>query len=194
MRRLDYYTTLEDPNRADASEGNAHLMVPGNVPVVTLDRDTMAVLDEWMEPGHFNLQQTYINPTYILCLSDAAAGATMIAERFGPCVCEIVSPIGLLERLHDWAQHWSLGEHEVGFVDCFSVRYDKGQVGSQPTGGRWRIRLPYGQKPHEFSREMEYRCAVSLTGPTEGAPNYLDVYLGDLTSVAADLSRLSDAD
>jgi hypothetical protein len=80
LRRVQYYRTIELADRVDDSEGEGHLLVPGNPPVITLDATSMQVIDEHAPPGHFNFIQSFLNPTYVFCSSDIAVG---IAESLG---------------------------------------------------------------------------------------------------------------
>jgi hypothetical protein len=68
------------------------------------------------------------------------------------------------------------GGHGLSFLDCFPVRYDKGTIQPRPDDD-WRIRLSFGQKPPAYREEHEFRCAVVLEGPRQGAPAWLDLVL-----------------
>ena len=184
LRPIQYYKGLEESKRRDATEGQGHLLVPGDVPVVTLDRMTGEKVSSGSQPGHFNWRMGFVNPTYILCLSDPAVDLAELTG-FGRHVIEVFSPKALVESLHKAVLAMDLGDRIVAYVDCFAVRYDKGLVGHEPTESTWRVRIAYGQKPPIFAGEKEYRCAVVLSGSAAGAPDYLDVSLGDVTRFAS---------
>ncbi len=183
LRRIEYYRTIEDSKRQDAAEGQAHLRVPGDVPVVRMDRISGEIIERHTTPGHFNWQMGFQNPTYALCLSQPTVDPTELTARFGPHVIQIVRPEPFLRRIHECAQGLRFPNRAVDFVDCFPVRYDKGLIGAAPNDPSVLMRLSYGQKTPDFAVEREYRCAIVLSGPSAGAPEYIDIELGDASTL-----------
>ncbi len=149
-----------------------------------IDKATGKIVGQHTTPGHFNWSMGFGNPTYILCLSDAAVDLAELTRRFGNHVVEVFSPRDLCERLHASAVCLALNDRTVASVEWFAVRYDKGMVGSHPDDESWRVRIAYGQKAPKFAVEREYRCAVVLSGPIEGSPEHLDLVLGEVGSFA----------
>ena len=92
MRRVEYYRSVEHASRVDADEGQGYLRVPGDVPAVTVNRETMEVAGRREEPGYFNWRLGFLNPTYILCFSDARVGASFLSKRYGRYVVAIHDP------------------------------------------------------------------------------------------------------
>jgi len=184
LRRIEYYRTIEDLKRQDSAEGEAHLRVPRDVTTVRIDRTSGAVVGQSNAPGHLNWQMSFQNPTYALCLSHPGVNISELTARFGTHVIEVVQPVQFLGRLHLRAQALRLPNRAVDFVDCFPVRYDKGLVGAAPDDPSEIMRLSYGQKTPGFAVEREYRCVVVLSGPSAGAPDYLDLELGDVRELA----------
>jgi hypothetical protein len=182
LQRIEYYRTIEDAKRQDTAEGEAHLQVPGDVPVVRIDPKTGKIVGRHTTPGHFNWQMSFQNPTYALCLSQADVDLTELRSRFGEHIVEVFAPQRFVERLHTSAQNLQLHDRELAFVDCFSVRYEKGRVGAQPNEGSELMRLSYGQKAPAFAVEREYRCVVVLSGASADAPKWIDLELGDVSA------------
>ena len=180
LHRIEYYRTIEDKNRQDSAEGRAHLKVPGNVPVVRMDRVTGEIVGRHEESGHFNWQMGFQNPSYAFCMSHDDVDLAELTGRFGEHVIEITNPEAFLRLIHRSAHALQVPNRELSFVDCVSVRYDKGLVGPAPEEGAELMRISYSQKAPSFAVEREYRCVVVLSGSSAGAPDYLDLKLGSI--------------
>jgi hypothetical protein len=126
---------------------------------------------------------SFLNPTYVLCLSNNDVDISHVTNRFGEHVIEVFRPRLFFERIHKCSLELDVGDRPVDFIDCFPVRYDKGLVGPEPPMSTL-MRLSYGQKAPGFALEREYRCAVVLSGGRDGAPQHIDLYLGDITPFA----------
>ncbi len=136
------------------------------------------------EPGHFEWQLQITNPVYILCLSDPAVDPTELAG-FGKYAVEIFGPREFCDRLNACALQLTLPQDRiVASIEWFHVRYDKGNVAPEPDDPKWRLRIAYGQKQPSFQGECEYRCAIMLSNGRPGAPDYLDLSLGDVRRFA----------
>ncbi len=184
LQRVQYYRKIEDADRADADEGEARLKVPGDVPVVMMDKETGKIVGEHTQPGHFNWSMGFHNPTYILCLSQPTVDTEFLKQRFGPHVVHVFSPQRFCERVNTSLLGLQLNERSIASIEWFQVRYDKGLVGPHPDDLLWSVRIAYGQKAPEHGVECEYRCAVVLSGGPVDSPEYLDITLGDISSFA----------
>jgi hypothetical protein len=175
LTRLDLFRSFPDIRR-DSAEGESQLLIPGQVPAVTVSLQTGQITDSGTQPGHFNYKSSFTNPTYVFCTSDARISPAYLATRFGAHVVEITDPVlfshALLEALTSFVFP---DERELLFLDGSPVRYDKGSVGAHPASHSERLRLDFTQKPAIFAEEREYRFAAALSCPGANAPDFLDV-------------------
>jgi len=177
MSSLESFREIEDETRRDVSEGVARLRVPGDVPVITLDRESGEVRGEATRPGLFNFSAPILQAAYFLCLSTTRAGAA----KFGDTIVEVVHTQRLIDAV-EAAVRSQRPALEVAFVEGFPVRYDKDGMAPAPALPE-RMRLTYGQKPALFSDDAEYRIAVVLTGLAADAQRYLDLTLPGVAGV-----------
>jgi hypothetical protein len=183
MRKPAAFRQIEGA-RADTGEGASHLLVPGEVPFVTLDKATGAVIDEGSSPGHFNYQSQFINPTFVFCAAGAGVDRERLARSFGEFIVEITSPHTFLARLNDSIGGITIGDREWSFIDAFAVRYTRGHISPAPHDSGESLRLNYGQKAEDYRWENEFRTAAVLSGPQDGSPETIDVVLGSLQDIA----------
>jgi hypothetical protein len=183
MRKPSAFRATGD-SRADSGEGDSHLMVPGDVPFVIINRLTGEHLDSGTQPGHFNYQSEFVNPTYIFCASGSAVDAERLQSNFGEFLVEIKVPQTFLERLNNAISDVHIGDREWSFIDGFPVRYTRGSIAARPEDSGERLRLSYGQKSDSYAWETEFRAAAVLSGPTAGSPAEIDVVLGSLEDIA----------
>lgn len=145
---------------------------------MAMDRSTGDVRDLGTQPGHFHYSVEWMNPTYLFCTSLNTVDPQLLVSRFGQALVESHDPEAFFKAIHRAVDPEGYSGRTIAFVDCFPVRYDKGEVHTRPDDD-WRIRVSFGQKPAAYSIEQEYRCAVVLEGPRAGAPDFLDLKLSD---------------
>lgn len=182
MRKPSAFRVTGD-NRADPGEGASHLMVPGDVPFVTVNRLTGEHLGSGMQPGHFNYQSEFINPTYIFCASGSGVDAERLRSSFGKFLVEIRNPEIFFARLNSAITNVHIGDREWSFIDAFPVRYTRGDIAAYPADSGEKLRLNYGQKAESYNWEMEFRAAAVLSGPQVESPDEIDVVLGSLEDI-----------
>ena len=177
LRNVRHFRDVSDA-RHDPNEGIGALQVPGDVPFIAIDRVTGAARDLGTRPGHISYSQEFINPTYLFCCSTPDVARSLLRSKFGTTLVCIYAPGAFFKALHRALDTKGYAERALAFIECFPVRYDKGEVGQNPADD-WRTRLSYGQKPPAFREEHEFRCAVVLGGSQTGAPECLDLTLED---------------
>jgi hypothetical protein len=177
LSQLTTYQRLEDPSRNDRDEGEGRLRVPGDVPVVHMSLIDGGVTDGGTVPGHFNFSTTWVQPLYVFCTSLPDVSLDLGRARFGPELVEFHAPARFAAELARSADRLTLDEREILWVEGFPVRYDKDGVSALPLDQSERSRLPYGQKSSRFQVEAEYRFVVALSGPSAGAPPFLELQL-----------------
>jgi hypothetical protein len=186
---LKSHRTHEDARR-DQMEGSGSLLIPGDIPVVHLDRITGAVVSQSTQPGHFNYSSTFLNPTYVFCTCSPDVDHKVLSGQFGAYIVAIDDPDDFAEQLFRALQLLDLpGGRQLDFLDGSLVRYDKGRQGEYPRDPNARLRIDFAQKPLQYSHEKEYRFAAVLSGTSIGAPPYLDVRI----SRPGDVLRLAKA-
>ncbi|MEO5799628.1 MAG: hypothetical protein ABIZ70_06920 [Gemmatimonadales bacterium] len=176
LRSIRYYREIEDEGRRDSDESVGRLRVPADVQRVAIDLDGGLPRDLGATPGHLNLATEFLDPTYLVCCSDASAGVSSGIVKFGDFLVDIFNPKGFSEAVLEAAGRSSLGGRGLHFVDAFPVEYTKGDVGAAPLAGA-SMRLSYGQKPPSFADEKEFRLAVVVTGGLRDAPEFIDLTL-----------------
>jgi hypothetical protein len=182
LGELRTYKKIEDDQRRDASEGDGFLLIPGDIPIVTLDRSTLEVTDRGTEPGQFHFSSTFVNPTYILSFALPSIDVGRLRARFGAYVVAVDEPVEFLERLHAAANRHPALSPKVG-LDHLAVSYDKGGVGSMADARARRPRLSYAQKPPAFAGEQEYRVVIIGHGSLESAPREVFLRLGHIGEI-----------
>jgi len=151
---------------------------------IQIDTKTLRPVGRTDEPGHYEWQLQITNPVYILCLSDPTVDHAVLAG-FGNYAIEIFAPQKFCERLNACALRLTLPQDRiVASIEWFHVRYDKGLVQPEPDEPAWRLRIAYGQKQPSFRVECEYRCAITLSDGRPGAPEHLNISLGNASSFA----------
>jgi hypothetical protein len=180
--RLDHYKSIECNVRRDSTEGTATFDMSYEAPCRGIDDRHDTILpcptSTITAPASFELS----NPKYVSCFSVSKDVNTV--GKFGRYIVVVHQPFQLFHRIAASVAHCNR-IHRL-FVDCFPVRYDKGEPGTSDSG-RWSVRLPYGQKPPSFADEMEYRVAIvasRLPGPLRPAPDSIVVSVGSLRHIA----------
>ena len=166
MHSLSYYCGIEDPNRADKSEGEGKAVVLMNRPVLQLGQKSGKTLSSTSEFGPVYYGTTSINPRYILCFSGPEVDIEYLASQYGRYVLRLNQPDELVRDITSYLEkHPNMPD--TMWLDCIQVRYDKGQLMSelpQPASEE-RLRMSYGQKDPKFSNDCEYRFVLTLPVP-----------------------------
>ncbi len=132
-----------------------------------------------------------VQPLYLFCTSLPDVSLDLGRARFGPEVVEIHAPARFAAELAGSVDLLNLEEREILWVEGFPVRYDKDAVSALPLDRSERSKLPYGQKPSRFEVEAEYRFVVAISGPSAGAPTFLDLQLREPASFCRRYSTAS---
>jgi len=186
MRSLSYFKALED-TRGDQTEGESHLLVPGDVTSVVFNAETASVLGTRSEPGKINFRGSLVQPTYVFCTTLPTADTAYLKARFGAVIVRILDPASFGAALHKSLDRMRLpANRQLRFLDGCRVRYDKGELATDPRLDPNRIRVHFAQKPRAFSLEQEYRFTAVFDGPGQGSPDFIDVEL----SIPRDAFRL----
>jgi hypothetical protein len=91
LGNLCVYSKIEDANRRDYTEGEAHYQAPGMVTTVFFDRDTDAVHSE-EAPGHVTTHSQLGNPKFVFCCFREEAELDSLRTKFGHYVVQITHP------------------------------------------------------------------------------------------------------
>jgi hypothetical protein len=168
FRLVQVYQRHEDEIRADASEGNAHLLVSGDVTTLHFD-EQLQIVGRSKAPGFINYQGTFLNPVYVYCFTYPPDGRVdLLPSRFGRYVVKIDEPQRLAQEITNWLTVEGI-LRGTPVVECAAVRYNKGEQSEEITDHLERTRLNYCQKPKSFADEFEYRYAV-VASPPSGQP------------------------
>ena len=163
MRVLQYYRTIEDRGRADKTEGEAHIQVPGTVEKVVFFPGDPGRVEVHEEDG---LQQHHIqlgNPVYIFCASQASVDSRYLIRKFGSHLVQITNPKQLAADILSFLP--SIPEINANQIEGHAVKYSHGQVvKSKPERNEFTT-LSYIQKPKSYSPECEFRYAVVSKEP-----------------------------
>jgi len=170
--------------RQDSAEAESYALVPGDVPVVTLDTSDGRIISESTQPAHFHRRSSFLNPTYLMCCSGPGADLNAMGERFGRWAVRINDPAEMIARLAAHAAASMPTGREALYIEAFPVLYNKGAVLSLAEVELLKQRIDYGQKPAEYACESEYRVVVVVSGLQRDAPTHLDVSMGCLTDIA----------
>jgi hypothetical protein len=154
---VQHFVDLEDPLRADPSEGSAHLQIRGDVTAVHIGSDGQVRLTE--ESGYINFQSSFVNPVFIYCFSYPPDGDVQrLPRKFGDFVVRIDDPRQLARDVTRQMTNDGI-LRETPVVECHRVSYNKGMKEEVSPDHFTRTRLNYTQKPVSFSGEYEYRFA-----------------------------------
>ena len=167
--RLQVYKRIEDAKRQDADEGDGRLKIWGNVPVITLNRETGEFLSETNQPGYFNYSVSFINPTYIFCMAGPQVSVEYLAQKYGKFIVRIDEPQAFVEEI---TQYFA---ESVIWVKLVKVRYDKDIEVQEPPDNEEGTMLSLAQKSSDFRDDEEYRLVVSMPGG--GGDDYIFVEL-----------------
>jgi len=164
LRSLESFHDMENDPREDKLEGTGRL-AESNVPFVRGVNQPVA------------LEVVTTNPVYILCFSEASADLKRLGGELGSFVVHIDAPAILNRAVPDLEIESLPAGRQVVEVRIAQVRYDKDLVGEVGRDVRDAIPLAYTQKRPKDAYQREWRLAVVLSGPKEGAPEYILVRL-----------------
>lgn len=160
MGNLRVYSSLEDAERRDPSEGEGHFQRFGTVTSV----DFVPRSDETFvsqAPGYVHTHTELLNPKFLLSCSLPGVDLEYLRSRFGSWVVRIDDPQRLAQEVSN---------HLGGLHDCFTgvegcvVHYNKGGKLHADLSNIASTRFSYSQKPEAYRAEREFRFVVIATG------------------------------
>ena len=176
MGNLRVYSTLEDAERRDSSEGEGHFQRFGTVTSV----DFVPGSDETFvteEPGYVHTHTELLPPKFALSCALPGVDLEYLRARFGAWVVRIDDPRRLAQEVSDYLA--GLPNRFAAVEGCL-VHYNKGGKVRADVSNIALTRLSYSQKPAAFNQEKEFRFVVIAMGTPRSRFNadYLTVELG----------------
>jgi len=176
MGNLRVYSTLEDAERRDSSEGKGHFQRFGTVRSVDFvpgAADTFVA----QAPGYVHTHTELLNPKFILSCALPGVDVEFLRSRFGTWLVRIDDPRRLAQEISGYLG--GLPNRFAGVEGCL-VHYNKGGKVQADLSNIASTRLSYSQKPATFNQEREFRFVVIEMGTPSSRfnENYLPIDLG----------------
>jgi hypothetical protein len=122
---VECFAGIEDPARADRTEGKSHLQIAGDVTKVAFDAAGNP-LRTWQEPGFINFSGEMVNPVFIACFCYPPEGdPTRVLAKFGRYVVRIADPRRFAREITDWLTNEG-ALRATPVVECLKVSSTKG--------------------------------------------------------------------
>lgn len=161
MGNLRVYSTLEDVQRHDASEGQGQFQRLGMVTSVDFfaDSDETSITEA---PGYVHTQTELLNPKFLLSCSLAGVDLAYLRSKFGAGLVRIDNPQKLAQEISSYLE--DLPHQFAGGVEGCVVHYNKGGEVRTGLSNIASTRLSYSQKPARFNQEKEFRLVTIAMG------------------------------
>jgi hypothetical protein len=154
------YSSVEDVQRRDSSEGNGHFQRFGTVTTV----DFVPRSDETFvsqTPGYVHTHTELLNPKFLLSCSLPGADLEYMRGRFGAWMVRIDDPRRLAQEMCRYLA--GLPDRFTGVEGCV-VHYNKGGKVRAELSNIASTRLSYTQKPAAYCQEKEFRFVTIAMG------------------------------
>ncbi len=180
---LARYKTIEDANRQDSTEGEAHFRFHDTVTRIHFFPGSEQTYTS-EAPGTMEARSSLGNPIYMFCTSLPEVDKEYLQKRFGRFLVMIEDPMQLATDIQTAIE--SSGYSPIGVVRGAKVEYTKGQIVPRDLSPSEGARLSYTQKPESFSAEHEFRFVSILGGAVRSAdlPEYIEIDIGNSISYA----------
>ncbi len=176
MGNIRVYSTLEDAERRDSSEGEGHFQRFGTVTSVDFvpgSADTLVT----QAPGYVHTHTELLNPKFVLSCSLPGVDLEYLRSRFGAWLVRIDDPRRLAQEVSNYLE--GLPHRFTGVEGCI-VHYNKGGKVRAELSNIASTRLSYSQKLAAFSLDREFRFVVIAMGKPGSRfdDDYLTIDLG----------------
>lgn len=161
---LESYIAIEDKSRRDPNEGRGQVRFVAPLTSVTFDSRGQAIRTD-IRPGLMDHESVNLNCKYLLCCSSPDVNHRILECRFGPYIVRVDDPCRLANDITTYLERKRITK--VGPIEWVKIRYDKGQVVSNPPDNVESTELTYLQKDIEFADEQEWRLVVMRPKRTE---------------------------
>ena len=183
LGQIRSYREIEDRARRDQNEGEGFLRVPDQITSMHFDAATLEPIHTSVSPGHLNYISTFINPTYLFCLSGEQVDLEYLRSTLGPHVVEIFDTPCFLQSFSNALTIEPITDRVGAFAETYEVAYNKGEIRDAGNYGD-NLLISLAQKPKGFTRECEWRIAVVMDRPNRVLPDAVFLNLTDSTSFA----------